>query len=198
MGVLTSLSFSRRFMKCNATIIVTFFNPHQLTKIVPQKFYEILTCQIELFRLADWTKKVFPVIPRNIQYRARLKVPPFSFFSILWFFFEKIPQRVPLQFFRCFATKNIKKFERIALLARRRPASGLPARQLASTFGFSGTVKEYLTLWSPFAIFEPKIWRRLMPFPGCFAKPLISKSLFRWKAFFLQTINCLTTSMFQN
>ena len=30
--------FSRRFMKWNATIIVTFFNPHELTKIVPKSF----------------------------------------------------------------------------------------------------------------------------------------------------------------
>ena len=35
--------------------------------------------------------------------------------------------------------------------------------------GFSSTVQENaLTLWSPFAIFEPYIWRRLGPFPACF------------------------------
>ena len=28
--------------------------------------------------------------------------------------------------------------------------------------------REYLTLWSPFAIFEPLIWRRLGPFPACY------------------------------
>ena len=27
--------------------------------------------------------------------------------------------------------------------------------------------REYLTHWSPFAIFEPLIWRRLGPFPAC-------------------------------
>ena len=30
--------------------------------------------------------------------------------------------------------------------------------------------REYLTLLSPFAIFEPWIWRRLGPFPACFFK----------------------------
>ena len=59
--------FSRRFMKWSATIIVAFlfFNPHELTKIVLQKFYKILLHQIALFGLANWTKKVFPVFPRN-------------------------------------------------------------------------------------------------------------------------------------
>ena len=34
-------------------------------------------------------------------------------------------------------------------------------------FRFSSTVKEYLTLGSLFAIFEPWIWRRLGPVPAC-------------------------------
>ena len=86
-------------MKWNATIIVTlFFCPHELTKIVLQKFYKILLHQIALFGLANWTKKVFPVFPRNIPYRARPKAPPFNFFSALRDFFSKIPQRVPLMF----------------------------------------------------------------------------------------------------
>ena len=48
--------FSRRFMKWNATIIVAFrffFNPHELTKIVLQKFFKILLQQIALFGLAN-------------------------------------------------------------------------------------------------------------------------------------------------
>ena len=44
----------------------------------------------------------------------------------------------------------------------------LLARQFGSTFGFSGTVKEYLTFRSPFAIFEPYIWRRFGPFAACY------------------------------
>ena len=47
-------------------------------------------------RLANWTKKVFPVFPRNTV--PRLK-GPLPVFSALWdFFFEKILQRVPFQF----------------------------------------------------------------------------------------------------
>ena len=36
--LMNSMIFSRRFMKWNATIIVAFFNPHELTKIVLQNF----------------------------------------------------------------------------------------------------------------------------------------------------------------
>ena len=50
---------------------------------------------------------------------------------------------------------DVKKCERV------------PRRAISvQLLGFSGTVKEYMTL-SPFAIFEPYIWRRLMPFPAC-------------------------------
>ena len=73
-----TIVFSRRFMKWNTTTRVTlFFNPHELAKIVLQNFYKILWCQIEPIGLANWIKTVFP---RNIQHRARLKGPPFSFF----------------------------------------------------------------------------------------------------------------------
>ena len=68
----------------------------ELTTLVLQKFYEILWCEIEPFRLANWTKKVFPVFPRNIQYRARLKSPLFHFFRHCETFFL---QRVPLSMF---------------------------------------------------------------------------------------------------
>ena len=103
-------------MKWNATIIVTlfFFYPHELTKIVLQKFYKILLHQNALFGLANWTKKVFPVFPRNIPYRARPKT--LSFFSALrdiffgiFFFGIFFPQSVPPAFFWCFATEWMLK-----------------------------------------------------------------------------------------
>ena len=129
-------------MKWNATIIVTlfFFYPHELTKIVLQKFYKILLHQNVLFGLANWTKMVLPVFSRNIPNRARPKSPPFQFFSALRdiffeFFFRNFfspkgppciflmfcdrmdvekPQRVPLSVFfgivRFFSRKWKKKF----------------------------------------------------------------------------------------
>ena len=111
--------FSRRFMKWNATIIVTFFfYPHELTKIVLQKFYKILLHQNALFGLANWTKMVLPVFPRNIPNRARPKSPPFQFFSALRdiffgiFFSKFFSPKGPPAFFWCFATewmlKNLK------------------------------------------------------------------------------------------
>ena len=45
--------FSRRFMKWTATITMTFFNAHELAKIVLHKFYEILWCQIVPFGIAN-------------------------------------------------------------------------------------------------------------------------------------------------
>ena len=88
--------FSRRFMKWNATIIVTFYSRKKTKK---RKFYEILWSQIESFGLANWTKKVFSLFPRNIQYRERLKGPPFSFFGFVRLFSQTNHQRLPLQFF---------------------------------------------------------------------------------------------------
>ena len=41
-------------------------------------------------------------------------------------------------------------------------------KKFSKNFRFSTTVKEYLTLGSLFAIFEPWIWRRLGPVPACF------------------------------
>ena len=198
-------------MKWNATIIVAFFfNPHELTKIVLQKFYKILLHQIALFGLANWTKKVFPVFPRNIPYPARPKGPPSIYFGTARLFSGKFfPQRVPpsifllfcdrmdvgkslsvffgrdffpkikispLQFFdvlrqKCWQFRKCPPFS--APGAR---ASG-PRRATRSIFFeyvifrkfsiFEYCKREYLTLGSLFAIFEPWIWRRLGPVPAC-------------------------------
>ena len=109
-------------MKLNATIIVAFlfFNPHELTKKVLQKFYKILLHQIALFGLANWTKKVFLFsrvtyhtrreqrVPLPIFFGTAIlfpeffspKGPPFNFFAVsrqngCW----KIPKGPPFQFF---------------------------------------------------------------------------------------------------
>ena len=50
---------SRRFMKLNATIIVTLFQSTRTDQNNSTKFYKILRCQIEPFG-PYWTKKVFP------------------------------------------------------------------------------------------------------------------------------------------
>ena len=42
----------------------------------------------------------------------------------------------------------------------------------SKNFRFSTSVKEYLTLGSLFAIFEPWIWRRLGPVPACLKKKI--------------------------
>ena len=104
-------------MKWNATIIVTlFFYPHELTKIVLQKFYKILLHQNALFGLANWTKKVFPVFPRNIPYRARPKTPPFHFFRHCETFFSKkkfFPKGSPCIFLMFCDRMDVEKSQRV-------------------------------------------------------------------------------------
>ena len=84
-----------------------FLRPPELTKIVLQKFYKMLLHQIAPFGLANWTRKVFPVFPRNIPYRAKPKGPPFSFFRHCETFFPKknFPQRVSPSLFLLFCDR---------------------------------------------------------------------------------------------
>ena len=80
--------FSRRFMMRNATIIVIFFESTRSDQNISLKFYEISWFQIESFGLSNSTKKVFPLFPRNKQYRKRIKGPTFSVFGIVRPFFQ--------------------------------------------------------------------------------------------------------------
>ena len=82
----------------------------------------------------------------DVLQQSMLKNPKGSpfFLELRDFLRKKIPQSVPLQFF-IFATEwRMDEKSQIGPLVW----------QFGSTFGFSGTVKEYLSL-SPFAIFEP-------------------------------------------
>ena len=56
--------------------------------------YEIFWYQIE----TNGTKKIL-FFPHNIQYRERLKRPPFNFFSTVVFFEKCFQQCVPFHFF---------------------------------------------------------------------------------------------------
>ena len=112
------------------------------------------------------------------------RVPPFSFFRHCEIFSRKL-KFLFSSIFSCFATewmlKNLKGsslsvFRHCETLARQ-PRAPLGQFFLVCNFfekiffgkfRFSSTVKEYLTLGSRFAIFEPWIWRRLGPVPACF------------------------------
>ena len=113
--------FSRRFMKWNATIIVTrtFIQSKRTDQNSSTKLYEILWCQIEPFGLANWTKKVFPLFPHNIQYRARLKGPPFSFLGIVRLFFSQIlfSEGPPSSFLMFCDRMDVEKSQRVPPLA---------------------------------------------------------------------------------
>ena len=82
--------FSRRF----------FFETPEVTKVVLPKVLQNFkktpncTCWPQ-----ETNQKGFSFFPQNIQYRTRLKGPPFSFFGIARLFCEKNSQRVPLQLF---------------------------------------------------------------------------------------------------
>ena len=111
------------------------------------------------------------------------------FFGIVRFFPENNKKNFS-SIFSCFATewmlKNLRGsplsvFRHCETLARQGLALASPGaplgpffimqffqKKISKNFRFSTTVKEYLTLGSLFAIFEPWIWRRLGPVPACF------------------------------
>ena len=129
-------------MKWNATIIVTFFIPHELTKIVLKSSSKLKVSNWIIWP-SELNQKGFPLFPRNIPYRQRLKAPPFSFFGIVRLFFEKkSPKSGPPSIFWCFVTMDVKKCKRILLLARQGPV-------LAGTWRASSVVwvfREFDTL----------------------------------------------------
>ena len=69
------------------------------------------------------------------------------------------PQRVPLSVFRHCETlaRHLVHFFEYVIFSK---------NFFLKKFRFSSTVKEYLTLGSLFAIFEPWLWRRLGPVPA--------------------------------
>ena len=103
------------------------------------------------------------------------RVPPFSFFSALWDFFTKMTIFVFFNFFvlrqnGCWKTSKGPPFSFSALWDFSAPffwVCNFLEKFFFKKFRFSSTVKEYLTLGSLFAIFEPWIWRRLGPVPAC-------------------------------
>ena len=73
-----------------------FFNPHELAKIVLQKLYGRLWCQIEPIGLAN--KKVFPFF--LVTYNTGRDNPPFSSYSALCEIFSNFfPAKGPLSIF---------------------------------------------------------------------------------------------------
>ena len=174
--------FSWRFMKWIATIIVTLFftHPHELTKLVLQTFYEILWCQTKSFGQRTESKKFFwffrlifsigrdwMVTPFKCFWHSEtnkktfLKGPLFNFFDVrrqngCW----KIPKGPSFAFSAMwipFAWKNLP-FIFLDVLPQKcwKISKGLLFwRNLIQLLGSSGIVKEYLTLWCLFAIFEP-------------------------------------------
>ena len=74
------------------------------------------------------------------------------------------PRRVPLSVFRHCETLARQG---LALASPSAPLGHFLICNFFKKNRFSTTVKEYLTLGSLFAIFEPWIWRRLGPVPAC-------------------------------
>ena len=104
--------FSWRFMKWNGIIILTFFNPRELIKIVLQIFKgpNGTIWHMEL----NYNSCSF--FQRNIQSQTRLKGPPFNFFRTETFLnFFPCLQRVPAPWFFCFATEWMLKNPKYSL-----------------------------------------------------------------------------------
>ena len=125
----------------------------------------------------NWTKNVFLFFSRNIQYRARLKGPPFSFFGIETFFFGKFPKESPFNFFGVLRQNGCWKIPKGApfsffgivrffspkgppfnfLICDRmdeKPQSVPPDAPILCNFWVFPVLKKRI-LWTPFAIFEP-------------------------------------------
>ena len=68
------LVFSRHFMKCNAIIIVTFFNPHLLAKIVPKNSTNVKVAKL-------YHETILPSF--RCFFEKVLMIFPFNFFDIL-------------------------------------------------------------------------------------------------------------------
>ena len=106
------------------------------------------------------------------------RVPPFSFFFGIVRFFPENRKKIFSSIFSCFATewmlKNLKGSP-LSIFRHCEPRRATRSiflvcnffKKNSKNFRFSTTVKEYLTLGSLFAIFEPWIWRRLGPVPIC-------------------------------
>ena len=106
--------FSRRFSQEKSRLkswlfVSVFSRPPEVTKIVLpnvlQNFEKTPNCTC-------WPKELNQNgFPRNIQYRARPKGPPFRFFLALCDFFQKFfpTKGSPLRYFGSFATEWILK-----------------------------------------------------------------------------------------
>ena len=102
-----------------------------------------------------------------------------SVFSALWDFFPKIKKNFFLNFFMLCDRMDVEKPQRVppfsfsALWDVSAPLGPIFLvcnffkKKFSKNFRFSTSVKEYLTLGSLFAIFEPWIWLRLGPVPAC-------------------------------
>ena len=164
------------FVKSNATIIRTLF--FQSTRTDQNSSSKVL----QNFMVSNWiilpselNQKSFSFFPRNTQYRTRLKGPPFSFFGVVRFFSIFFLRGSPIQFFDVLQQRMLKNPK----------GSPLLACQFDPIFELFGYCKrKYLTLWSPFAIFELYIWCRFGPFPACFYKwDQLSEISAKWPAF---------------
>ena len=108
--------------------------------------------------------QIFKVSPKCTCWPRELNQKGFSFLSHLWvfsalrhFFERKYPQRVPLGVLQQSGCWKIPKCP---------PSIFLAFWDFFSSKGHQFT--NTLALWSPFAIFEPLIWRRLGPVPACY------------------------------
>ena len=84
------------------------------------------------------------------------------FSALRLFFRKKIHRRVPFNFLIFSDRMDVEKSQRVPLF------SFFGIVRLFYFFSIKGPqFTNTLTFWSPFAIFEPEIWRRLEPFPAC-------------------------------
>ena len=100
VAILSQVSFLvALFLRKESTIVMAFrqcfFDTPEVTKIVYRKFQVLKNFKAPNCTCWPRELKQKSFFPRNIQYRARLKGPPFRFFGIVRLFSKKIPKGSP-------------------------------------------------------------------------------------------------------
>ena len=93
--------------------VSVFFDTPEVTKIVlPKVLQNFRVLQNCTCWPRELNQKGFSFFPRNIQYRARLKGPPFSFFGIVTFFRKKF-RKGPPSIFLMICDTMVEKSQRV-------------------------------------------------------------------------------------
>ena len=147
------------------------------TKGSPSNFFRHCETFLRKFFSPKGPPSIFLLICDRMDVGKSQRVPPFSFFRHCDFF-PTIKNFIFFNFFMFCDRMDVEKPQRVP------PFSFSALRDFSAPLGpffsekfsiFEYCKREYLTLESLFAIFEPWIWRRLGPVPACLLLGVLSR-----------------------